>query len=363
MTLELDTLKLPPDVALRLAAFLESPLFSVRSSVAKSDYWKHHSSELRTRVSGGKVEVGGVSGYYVPPRSAALVGIAKRAGRAIKSPKKIIDWARSKVALPQLLSYDAAFDAVMSHADISLPVLSKHMVDHRTLAEIPKVLTSASAVRRHYESWARRQASPNIIGHYYYQNILRKFLPPGEIHTVLEIGAGNGNFPSIFFHDWKPVRVILVDLPETLAVAIPFLTDLFPDATIAMPHEIAKSGLPDRFDFAFLTVDQLDAIGDSSVDLAINCHSFQEMTQPQIAQYLQLVQRACREGKYFFTANRVEKIPSGEDAFTEFQADPPNRFAEFPWNPRNDVLVHEISRFSRLVQLDSIAMRLERVHK
>jgi hypothetical protein len=37
--------------------------------------------------------------------------------------------------------------------------------------------------------------------------------------------------------------------------------------------------------------------------------------------------------------------------------------AEYPWNPRNEVLVHEISKLSRLVQLDAVAMRLERIRK
>jgi hypothetical protein len=37
--------------------------------------------------------------------------------------------------------------------------------------------------------------------------------------------------------------------------------------------------------------------------------------------------------------------------------------AEYPGNPQNEVLVHEISKLSRLVQLDAIWMRLERIRK
>jgi len=62
-------------------------------------------------------------------------------------------------------------------------------------------------------------------------------------------------------------------------------------------------------------------------------------------------------------ANRLEKIPSGVDAYTAMQPDPPNRFAEYPWDPRNEVLVYETSSLSRLVQLDDVSMRLERVKK
>jgi hypothetical protein len=35
------------------------------------------------------------------------------------------------------------------------------------------------------------------------------------------------------------------------------------------------------FDFAFLTVDQLHLLRDDTVDVAIECHSFQEMTRGQ----------------------------------------------------------------------------------
>ena len=99
---------------------------------------------------------------------------------------------------------------------------------------------------------------------------MRGYVGEGQIGTVLEIGAGNGNFPSIFYHDWAPIRVILVDLPETLAVAIPFLGSLFPDAEFLMPNEVQSDGLSGTFDFAFLIVDQIEILTDNSVELAIN---------------------------------------------------------------------------------------------
>jgi hypothetical protein len=104
-------------------------------------------------------------------------------------------------------------------------------------------------------------------------------------------------------------------------------------------------------------------VPNGSVDLAINCHSFQEMTHDQIAIYFRFVQQACREDGLFFVANRVEKIPCDENAYSVEQADPPNRFSEYPWNEGNDVLLYEISRLSRLVQLDGVFIRLERVHR
>jgi hypothetical protein len=155
----------------------------------------------------------------------------------------------------------------------------------------------------------------------------------------------------------------MVDLPETIAVAFVFLARTFPNAAIVLPNEFQEGAtLPDA-DFAFLTPEQITHIPDDSIDLAVNCHSFQEMTPAQIEIYFNLIQRACRPGAYFFTANRVEKIPSAPDSHQRSQPDPPVRFAEFPWRQGNHVLVHEVSRILRLVQPDNVSMRLERITK
>ncbi len=363
----LNKLNIKPEVAGRLKEFIESDLGAVRSGIAKSQYWQHFSPRLHANVSARSVEVSGESGFYVPPRASILERGVRKVLRGTRDPGKAAKWVGKRFAswfeVPKLLSYSNAFDAVMSHADVSSPILSRFSTNHIKLARHPKVFTSADSVRRHYRTWSGYDVSPNIIQHYYYQNILRGFMGGERIRTVLEIGAGNGNFPSILHHDWSPVRIILIDLPETLAVSISYLSSLFPDSRICMPHEIQRTGIPDEFDFAFLTVDQLDLVEDGSVDLAINCHSFQEMTQEQIGVYFQFVQRVCRDSGFLFVANRVEKIPCGPDAFSAEQRDPPNRMAEYPWNQYNEVLVHEISKLSRLVQLDGIAIRLERIQK
>jgi putative sugar O-methyltransferase len=339
----------------------------VRSRVAKSEYWKYYAEQLQTNISGNSVEVTGGSGFYVPQQSSLLIRTSQRILRGIKQPAKAASWIRrvagSWFAVPRLMSYEQAFDAVMSSAEVSIPINSPFTINHRKLAQHPKVFASTASLKRHYAKWSGYEASANIVNHYYYQNILRAFIDREEIGTILEIGAGNGNFPSILYHDWKPVRVVLIDLPETLAVSIPFLSAMYPEAKIAMPHEIEITGMPKDFDFAFLTVDQLAHLTDSSIDLAINCHSFQEMTHDQINTYFKLVQRVCRDSGFFFTANRIEKIPCGPEAFTVEQLDPPNRMSEFPWNAQNKVVVHEISKLSRLVQLDSVSIRLECVHK
>jgi putative sugar O-methyltransferase len=363
----LNKLNTGPVIAERLLAFMSSEQFAIRSGTAKSDYWKYHSGQLQARVTGNGVEVGGESGFYVPQHRSLPRRAGRKLLRALREPSKAAEWLKrgvaSAFAVPRLMSYPKAFDSVMSHAEVAMPILSPFLLNHRELARLPGAFASAAAVNRHYKAWSGYEASANIYNHYYYQNILLRFADRGRLRTVLEIGPGNGNFPSILYHDWSPIRVVLIDLPETLAVSIPYLSSLFPRARILMPHEVQTRDLLGEFDFAFLTVDQLHLLPDSSVDLAINCHSFQEMTQDQIGAYFTLIQRASRESGLFFTANRVEKIPCGPDAYSVEQSAPPNRMAEYPWNPDNETLVHEISRLSRLVQLDPISIRLERIRK
>ncbi len=366
--MNVNTVKVNAAIIERLRSFISSDLFTIQSDVAKTEYWKHFSGQLHTKVCENSVDISGNSGFYVPERSSTLSRATQKMLRAAKQPSLVIHWLTRQVAAwfgaaGELMSCEKAFDAVMSNAEVSVPIISPYKVNHRKLQQHHKVISSSASVRRHYQDWSGYQASANIINHYYYQNILRGFIGENQLRTVLEIGAGNGNFPSILFHDWAPLRVILVDLPETLAVAIPYLSSLFPQAKLVMPNEAQPSGLPDEFDFAFLTTDQLGFIADNSVDLAINCHSFQEMTHRQIDIYFKLVQRVVRNEGCFFTANRVEKIPCGADAFSAVQLDPPNRFAEYPWDPRNEVLVYEVSSLSRLVQLDDVSIRLERIRK
>jgi putative sugar O-methyltransferase len=303
----------------------------------------------------------------VPPHASILKRVGQRILRAVRHPARaaygVGRLVAAPFAVPRLMPYRRAFDAVMSSAEISVPIMSTFAINHRDLAQQRGVFASSASIKRHYRAWSGYDASYNIINHYYYQNILRGFIDAGQVRTILEIGAGNGNFSSILYHDWAPVRIVLIDLPETLAVSIPFLSSLFGRAKVVMPNEIRNGRLPDEFDFAFLTVDQLETLADDSVDLAINCDSFQEMTHQQIHVYIELVQRVCWRLGFFFAANRVEKIPCGRDAFTVRQPDPPNRMADYPWNRCNEVLVNEVSKLSRLVQLDGVSIRLERICK
>ena len=361
------SLQVDQAIILRLQKFISSDLFAAKNNVEHSSYWRYHADKLHITTASNNVGVVGQSGFYVPTKESLLQQFFRRVRIALSEPSRAIRWVIKKIKnekiLPQHMSYFQAFDAVMSGAKVSFPVLSKFRINHKTLGEIPNVFKNSDSIKAHYQSWSRYHASPTIIKHYYQQNILRGFIESESIKTVLEIGGGNGNFASILHHDWAPVRVILMDLPETLATAIPFLSNQFPHAKILMPHEVEAHGLSGSFDFAFLTVHQMSALMDNSIDLVTNIDSFQEMTHEQIQTYFKLAQRVCCNSGFFFSSNRCEKIPCGENQSIIEQPDLPNRSAEFPWNLKNKDLVNEISSLGRLVQLDASSIRLQQIVK
>ena len=191
---------------------------------------------------------------------------------------------------------------------------------------------------------------------------MRGYIESIDNKRVLEIGGGNGNFSSLLYSCQNNLKIIIVDLAETLSHAIPFVVDLFPNAEIVLPNEVPET-ISDGFDFAFLTPNQIACIPDNFVDILVNFGSFNEMTHKQIDQYFSLIQRCSKNGAFFFTSNRVEKIPCGPDSYEKETSEVPNRFAEYPWYPDNTVLIYEICRLRRVVQLDDFYLRLERINK
>jgi hypothetical protein len=233
-------------------------------------------------------------------------------------------------------------------------------IQHAVLLGRPGVLGSATEVEHDFIEWSGRRPNDLIYLSYYYSNLLAGLIPDGVIETVLEIGGGNGNLASVLLHQRPGVRIILVDLPETLEVAFAYLSHLFPSSRILLPNEVAGA-IPESYDVALLTPEQTDLILDGSIDLAVNTDSFQEMTHAQIVRYFDLFDRSTHIGSWVFIKNRVEKVPV-EGALGAALIDiPPNRFAEFPWRPHWEDYAYEVCRVDRLVQVDNAFVRLCRV--
>ena len=352
----------------RLRNFLSSPQFSDVAPHAKSEYWQHNADQVAIRISNDTVTIGGNSGFYIPPEKSSARYLARRILRIAKEPSLLIDHAKLRLGLPRppirLLTYHEAFDKVMSHDPLADPDLSEFRLNFLQLRDEPGIVASVEEMMNLHPQGDRYEVDQHTVRMYYYLNILHSKLPIADVDRVLEIGAGSGNFLALYHRLHGRATLIDVDLPETMLYAILYLADLFPDAKMLLPNEVmAATDRLDENDFVFLTPNQTESIETDTIDLAINIDSFQEMTQRQIGEYFDLIFRCARPDSFFFTSNRVEKIPCGPTSFDEASMEPPNRFSEYPWLPGSDVLVHEICRLTRLVQLDNAFIHLEQIRE
>ncbi len=359
------TYEFSPEFVGRFRAYLQSNEYGDIGAHSKSEYWEHHAKTVSVRISGNRICVDGRAGCYIPPQKGAR-GLLVRGLRAAGEPGACVARVKRKIGIQRseikLLDYFEAFDRVMAGDRLSNPELSPHRIDFRKIGGKPGAAASIEHMKKIYFARKKYTITPNIIHSYYFYNILNWHLDVTEKKRILEIGAGNGNLLSLLFNAAPGSQVIDVDLPETLSHAMVYIADLFPGAKIMMPHEFAARSCREA-DFVFLTPRQTRFIENDSVDLAVNISSFQEMTRAQIEEYFKLIQRCGKNGSYFLTSNRVEKIPGGPDVYEKETREPPNRFAEYPWHPGNRILVYEICRLCRLCQLEGMYIRLEQLKK
>lgn len=204
------------------------------------------------------------------------------------------------------------------------------------------------------------------VKHFYLLNILRSKINMDQINTVLEIGGGSGHFPIIIKNYHKNVKkYISIDLPEILIFNIVFMMFFFPNKTFCLPNEIENKKISNaHYDFIFLTPSQVNQIDENVIDLSINTSSFAEMNKQDIDKYINLVQKVTRNKGFFLNHNRVHKLPEphSKDAFILRKNLTANIFGDYPFF-KNDLLIHDICRFSQLLKIDPMIVRLEQIKK
>jgi putative sugar O-methyltransferase len=342
----------------RYQNFLSSEEYKIKKIYTKSEYWQYHSDQIKISISGNTITASGESGFYVPS------SLKSKISKFISNPFSLIPFLKRKFEISEikLLNYFLAFEKVMNSDPISDPDLSPHRINFYKLKKNKKVISSIKDMQKKYFAKNKFPLSNHMVEVYYYYNLLCSYIDLDKTKTILDIGPGNGNLISLLSSEINNSKIIAIDLPETLSSSILFISNLFPKAKLLMPHE-AKSKNFNLYDFVFLTPSQIDMIDKNCIDLTINSNSFQEMTHDQINEYFKLIQRVGKNDSYFFTSNRAEKIPCDINSYIKESSALPNRFSEYPWHNDNHVLIYEISRFHRLVQLDNIYLRLEQIKK
>ena len=359
----IEKFKFDKEFILRLKEYLASEQFLNTPKSAKSDYWVENSSAIKLEFNENAVIMTGKSGFYLPPRkSLARYTAILRAG--MSNPFDFYEKIKIKFGLEkkkiQMMSHFEAFDFLMS----SKAPPSPYWMNFEEISLANKSSSSIHDLKKFGQKHGKYNLHTFTILSNYYFNILNCYMPLEKAESIVEIGAGNGNLLTLFFQKLNNVRLVDVDLPETIAVASVFLADMFPNAKMLLPHE-AKNADFSKYDFVFLTPNQVHLLPDDSVDLIVNTDSFQEMTHEQIADYFRLVQRIAKNKGHFFTRNRVEKLPlaSNSSVCKGPSAPLPNRFAEYPWVDSNETILYETCKLSQLVKTTNSMIKLQKVVK
>lgn len=357
-------MKLNEQFVNRFKSFLDSDAYNNMPSYSKSEYWRDHSKAVKVNVSNDNVAVSGKSGFYVPPKRKSFIN---KVLKKLKAPSSIKPYIKKKLGIPErhrrFMDFGEAFDLVMKADPIACIDISPYRINFSQLANKTGIYKNLASVKSDYQSFFKNEASSFVIKGYFYLNILQGYnVLNQQTRRILEIGGGNGNFISLIKKHYPKTTIFDVDLSETLSHAIPFIAESFPEARILMPHELETNlAHLDEYDFVFLTPGQIHLIPEKHFDLAMNTHSFQEMTMQQIQEYFSLIYRSLKTDGYMYIINRVEKIPGGDDIATTGSKEPPIRFFEYPWKNDSEILIYEICKFMRLIYPDDCYIRLDKI--
>ena len=350
------------DFVERYQAFLSSKEYTQIHGYSKSPYWEHFSKKVNVKIEGNKITVNGDSGFYIPKKYSFLNNISLLLKKILNNPKYVFGYAIEKALVAtgsgHFVTYEKSFDDLM--AGKSQTPKSEYLIDFKRLSEEKGCYVSYQDIQKRLPP--NSGINNQLIYSYYIHNILNSHVDLSTINTVVEIGAGNGNLLAVLHRNLKNSRFIDIDLSETLSHAIVYISDLFPDASILMPHEVTTENIH-HADFVFLTPNQVHLLKDDSVDISLNTFSFQEMTHQQIQIYFELVQRCGKNGSYFLTSNRIEKAPCINLGSKGKYQDPPNRFSEYPWNKNNETLIYEVCPLIHKVQHNDVFIKMERINK
>ncbi|MGP1255648.1 MAG: putative sugar O-methyltransferase [Kiloniellales bacterium] len=153
---------------------------------------------------------------------------------------------------------------------------------------------------------------------------------------VLVIGDGFGTLSALLASAFPKVRIVLINLTQTLLVDLMMLRKGLPDLVASLASD--EAGLtaaierPD-LNFVALRADNQQLLSTIRLGLAVNVASMQEMRSDTIAGYFTAMRAAPGGAPLFYCCNREEKqLPDGETV----------RFADYPWEAGDKILLDEL---------------------
>ncbi len=126
-------------------------------------------------------------------------------------------------------------------------------------------------------------------------NEIKKIKAP----VICEIGAGWGGFTHCLSETINDSKFIIVDLAETLIFSYLYLSELYPNKQVKLYNYEANSVRD--CDFLLVPSSKFNNINDE-IDLTVNLCSFQEMTSPQVEDYIKKL--SYQNSKFIYSLNR-----------------------------------------------------------
>ena len=136
---------------------------------------------------------------------------------------------------------------------------------------------------------------------------LYKELMNKEQPIILEIGSGYGALAYFLKEAIPHARMILCDLPESLAIAAVYLKIAFPNKTHFIYEGIEVSD-DNKFDFTYIPNLYFNQKSIKNIDLAINTLSFAEMTIEQVQNYVNSIKASIGAEGYMFEQNQDKRV-------------------------------------------------------
>ena len=323
---------LTDEQASRLQQYLGSDHYASTTSgcYAESDYWRALSQETFAAVKGNVVIVRSGHAFREPIPPEAQRGrrrLQRAAVELLARVPLVLEFCKRAGRLAEKGADEAESLRVLRLARAAFQRLLAAHPEDRAWAE--RLLSGLAQPRRLNE--------PKVYDDLENMLLLHPFAREGPGMRFLEIGAGAGLTSLCLLERYRGSRVVICDLPATIAVGYTLLSQFAGDRfRLVLPHEISQTVLQQgEFDLAFLTPNQAALIEDGSVDAVVNVSSMQEMTPATIQAYFELIRRVGKPDAVFFCKN-LETSKQNPDV----------QFARYPWELLGAVLNDGVAQYT-----------------
>tara|TARA_A100000164_G_C21939685_1_gene789968 strand:- start:2009 stop:3070 length:1062 start_codon:yes stop_codon:yes gene_type:complete len=154
---------------------------------------------------------------------------------------------------------------------------------------------------------------------------------------ICEIGGGFGSLASKIKKRYPNKTIILIDIPETLILQSYYLSSVFPEYKFCFYEEFislsAENLNKNSYDFIIIPPWAINKIiGNISIDLFINSHSFQEMDREVIIEYFNFIQKTIKVEGTFYNLNKNFKLINNKAI----------KISEYPYDDKWKILKKKI---------------------